>query len=75
VVAAFGTLATGAEPASATINEDVASTTPDTSFRWDNTGQQWIFNIGTKTLAAGNKYYYRIMLNDGTYIDFQFGLK
>jgi hypothetical protein len=75
VVADFVTLAAGAEPASATINEDVVSSTPDTTFRWDGTGQQWIFNIGTKTLTSGNKYYYRIMLNDGTYIDFQFGVK
>jgi hypothetical protein len=75
VVTAFGTLAAAAEPANATINEDVVSTTPDTTFRWDNTGQQWIFNIGTKTLTSGTKYYYRIMLNDGTYIDFQFGVK
>src|SRR5439155_917971 len=30
------------------VTDTVTSTTPDTSFRWDPTSQQWIFNIDTK---------------------------
>ena len=61
-----------------TVNEAVTSTTPDTAFRWDATNQQWIFNMSTKTSpqnVANQTYYYRIDLNDGTSIYFQFGLK
>jgi hypothetical protein len=58
-----------------TVNETVDSTTPDTAFRWDPTGQQWIFNISTKSLLKNNTYIYQVTLNDGTTIMFQFGLK
>lgn len=57
------------------IDENVVSTTPDTAFRWDSTSQQWIFNMNTKNLKPGYKYTYRISLNDGSNIDFIFGLK
>src|SRR5262245_2297606 len=57
------------------VDEMVVSTTPDTSFRWDPSGQQWIFNIGTKNLISNATYYYRITLNDSTTIDCRFGLK
>jgi hypothetical protein len=59
---------------SQTVNEDVVSTTPDTAFRWSSTDQQWIFNINTKSLQAGKTYVYK-SLNDGSWIQFQFGLK
>ena len=62
---------TGAGP----VDEQVISTTPDTQFRWDATARQWVFNLNTKNLAAGYTYVYRIHLNDGTYIQFQFALK
>ncbi len=58
-----------------TVNEPVDSTTPDTVFRWSATDQQWIFNINTKNLSANTTYVYLITLNDGTTIQFQFGLK
>jgi hypothetical protein len=58
-----------------TANEMVDSTTPDTAFRWSTTDQQWIFNINTKSLSANVTYYYEISLNDGTKINFNFGLK
>jgi hypothetical protein len=58
-----------------TVNETVVSTTPDSSFRWDATAQQWIFNINTKGLSPGTTYVYAISLNDGSTISFQFGLK
>jgi hypothetical protein len=60
---------------SETIDEVVVSTTPDTAFRWSATDQQWIFNMATKTLKANTTYVYQITLNDGSKIDFRFGLK
>jgi len=63
-----------------TIDESAYSNTPDTSFRWDSTAQQWIFNQGTgknnATLSQTNTIYvFAIKLKDGTYIQFQYGLK
>jgi len=55
------------------VNEEVDSTTPDDAFRTGN--GQWIFNISTKNLDAGNTYIYLIRLNDGSTIQFQFTLK
>ena len=56
--------------------EDVVDTSnPDTSFRWDSINQQWIFNISTSNLSAGQTYIYTINLNDGTSIVFQYGLR
>lgn len=59
----------------APVNEVVDSTTPDTAFRWSATDQQWIFNINTRNLSAGQKYIYRITFSDSSYIDFAFSLK
>ena len=58
-----------------TVNEPIISSTPDASFRWDALSQQWIFNVSTKALSANVTYYYRITLDDGSTIDFRFGLK
>ena len=59
-----------------TVVENVVDTNnPDTAFRWDPTAQQWIFNITTATLTAGNTYVYTISLNDGSTIVFQYGLR
>jgi hypothetical protein len=58
-----------------TIDEAVDSTTPDSTFRWSASDQQWIFNMNTKSLKANTTYYYDITLNDGSHILFQFGLK
>jgi MBG domain-containing protein len=68
------------------VDESVTSTNSDTAFRWDSTGQQWIFNLSTSGLLVGNTYVYTITLNDGTIVtgttdagagnaSFQFGLK
>jgi hypothetical protein len=57
------------------VTEDVFSTTPDTMFRWDPTAQQWIFNINNKSYASTQTYFFRISLNDGTVINFKYGLK
>jgi len=51
------------------------STTPDAAFRWSASDQQWIFNISLKNLTPGVTYVYRVYLNDGTHIQFQFGVK
>jgi hypothetical protein len=56
------------------VTESVDSTTPDTAFRWDPTAQQWIFNISTKSMLAHTTYVFAIGLNDGSVIQFQFGL-
>ena len=58
-----------------TVQDIVDSTNPDTAFRWDPSGQQWIFNISTSNLAANFTYIYTITLNDGTFIHFQYGLR
>jgi len=66
------------------VDETVTATNVDTAFRWD--GQQWIFNLSTQGLSAGNTYIYTIALNDGTIVtgttlagagnaSFQFGLR
>jgi len=57
------------------VDEDVYSTTPDTAFRWDPSAQQWIFNINNKSYPSNRTYFFRITLNDGTAIDFNYGLK
>ncbi|MGN6377658.1 MAG: MBG domain-containing protein, partial [Gaiellales bacterium] len=57
------------------VDESVYSTTPDTSFRWDPTAQQWIFNQSTNNLSAGVVYTYKIPLNDGTSIAYKFGIR
>jgi len=74
VVTSFKLIQQSSDP-SATINEDVNSTTPDTAFRWDPTAQQWIFNISTKGMKAAVKYTYQISLNDGSSIVFSFALR
>jgi hypothetical protein len=57
---------------SQTVNETPVATNNDTAFRYDG---QWIFNLNTKNLAAGQTYVYRITLKDGSFITFQFGLR
>ncbi len=58
-----------------TVNELVDSTTPDTTFRFDPSGQQWIFNTNTKSLSPSMTYGFLITLTDSTTIQYQFGLK
>jgi len=58
-----------------TVTEDVVSTTPDNMFRWDPSAQQWIFNINNKSMPSNQTYFFQIMLNDGSGILFNYGLK
>ena len=62
----------------APIDEAVDNSTNDLGWRFDTTGQQWIFNMSTKTApqnVSNRTYYYRITLNDGSTILYNFGLK
>jgi hypothetical protein len=61
--------------ATSSVQDVVETDIPDTAFRWDPTSQQWIFNISTANLTAGNTYVYAITLNDGSVIYFQYGLR
>ena len=54
-----------------TVDETVAATNQDTAFRWDSTGQQWIYNSATgsgTSLVSGYTYLLQIKLADGTVI-------
>jgi hypothetical protein len=73
VVSTFGLTKT--MTGSGSVNESTVSTTADTAFRWDSTAQQWIYNLSTKSLTAGNTYTYTITLNDGSAITVTFGLR
>ena len=62
----------------APIDETIDNSTNDLGWRFDPMGQQWIFNMSTKTAPANKMnqtYYFRIDLNDGTSVYFNFGLK
>jgi hypothetical protein len=66
--------------ASSGVNELQYSNTPDTSFRWDPSAQQWIFNLSTKgansaNFNPGTTYQFAISLNDGSNIYFVIGAK
>jgi hypothetical protein len=75
VVSSFNLVSVMIGTTSAAITEEIVSTTPYNEFRWSATDQQWIFNLNTKNLSAGKTYIYKITLNDGSAIDFEFGLK
>jgi MBG domain (YGX type)/Galactose oxidase, central domain len=57
-----------------TINETGANDIPDAAFRWDASGQQWIFNMGTSNLEAATAYTFRINLANGSIV-FKVGMK
>jgi hypothetical protein len=42
------------------INEIDGTDIPDVAFRWDASGQQWIFNMATSNLTSGSTYAFRI---------------
>jgi hypothetical protein len=73
VVTAF--VSTGSKSGGSSGAPTVYSTTPYSTFRWDPTDQLWIFNLSTSNLAAGDVYFYRISLSDGSFITFQFAVK
>ncbi len=71
VVASY-ILASATSGTQAGVDESIYSTTPDQSFRWDPTAQQWIFNQATgkstNLSAAPATYLLQIKLIDGTII-------
>ncbi len=73
VVSTFGM--TSSVSGTGSVNETTVSATADTAFRWDSSGQQWIYNLSTKSLTAGYTYTYTVTLNDGTKILITFGLR
>jgi hypothetical protein len=75
VVASFRLVKTVSGTDTQVLDDGTTSTTPDTSFRWDPTDRQWIYNLSTKGLRTTTTYYYVITLNDGSTISFHFGLK
>jgi murein DD-endopeptidase MepM/ murein hydrolase activator NlpD len=75
LVTSFSLIKTVSGTTATNINESVISTTPDPNFRYDPTIQQWIFNMNTKTLSPGKTYFYKILLNDFSDIQFSFGLR
>jgi len=54
------------------VNETGITDVPDVAFRYS--GGQWIFNMATSNLTAGNTYQFRINLANGNIV-FQVGVK
>jgi hypothetical protein len=52
-----GTVGSDVEPA--------INASPDVAFRWDASGQQWIFNMATTNLEASTTYVFRVNLGTG----------
>jgi hypothetical protein len=75
VVSSFTLLRVIEGTATTEVTVEPVATTPDTAFRWDPSTQQWIFNLSTRDLAAGATYVYSIGLNDGSSIEFRFGVR
>lgn len=57
------------------VEQKSSSTSSGTSFNWVSSAQEWTFNLSTSNQQAGNSYVYMILLNDGSTITFQYGLK
>ncbi len=56
------------------VNESLTGDIPDVAFRWS--GDQWIFNMATSNLVAGETYTFRINLAYGpASINFMVGVK
>jgi hypothetical protein len=56
------------------VNEAGNTDVPDAAFRWDSSGQQWMFNMATTNLSSGQTYTFRINLANGS-IAFVVGVK
>jgi hypothetical protein len=75
VVTGFNLVQTVHGTVAQAVNETVDATNGSTAFHWDPTDKQWIFVINTKGLSANVTYFYNVQLNDGSSIQFSFGLK
>ena len=47
----------------------------DRPFTFELRDLWWEYELKTKPLVSGRTYYYRILLNDGSVIDFSFKVK
>jgi hypothetical protein len=56
------------------VNEAGINDIPDVAFRWDASGKQWIYNMGTTNLTSGYTYTFRINLTSGNIV-FVVGMK
>jgi hypothetical protein len=56
------------------VNETTVNDIPDVAFRFDASGQQWIFNMATTNLESGSTYTFRINLANGSIL-FRLGMK
>lgn len=75
VVSSFRLVTVVQGTATTALDNSVISTTPDSAFRWDVDAAQWVFNVSTHGYAANSTYVFRITLDDGSTIDFRFGLR
>jgi hypothetical protein len=53
----------------------VPSKTPNPAFVFDQTNQEWLFVIDNSDLAPATTYVFRIVLSDGSKIDFRYGIR
>jgi hypothetical protein len=60
---------------SQTVNLPVPSKTPNSTFFFDQDNQEWVFVIDDSKLAPISTYVFRIVLSDGSNIDFRFGVR
>jgi hypothetical protein len=57
------------------VNELPLLLPPSSSFQWNPLLKEWFFVLSTREVVAKKTYSYRISLNDGTSIDFRFGVR
>jgi hypothetical protein len=60
---------------SQTVNLPVPSKTQNSAFLFDQNNQEWVFEIDDSKLAPISTYVFRIVLSDGSNIDFRFGVR
>jgi hypothetical protein len=57
------------------VNLPVPSRTPNSAFVFDQNDQAWLFLIDNSDLAPATTYVFRIVLSDGSKIDFRYGIR
>ena len=57
------------------VNLPVPSRPPDSAFRFERGEREWEFHIDVSRLSPGSTYVFRIRLNDGSNINFRFGVR
>jgi hypothetical protein len=72
VVASFKLIQIVRGTVTTSVSADPAPENPGQGFRFDDEDALWVFHLGTKNLDTGSTYVYRILLADGSAIDFRF---